>query len=272
MEAGPSDNLYFADLPAGFDEAAIQRIFGAYGQIVQCKVLPTIAPGAKVSCLVRFASLDEAKWICENLNGNIPQGLTDPIVVRYATPAPGKGVGKGAPAAAALRASPYGAVAAFNPAAAAAGFFNPAAAAAAAAAAAMGLPIAADAGKGLGKMPGKVSVKVLYNGLLAAGALPGNASYDSDTENTLYVAGLPADTQDLDLYKIFSPFGAIAPRGVRAMTFPEGACRGFGFVNFNDTAAALLASNVLNGTTLPDGTVLQVKPKAPSMKVEAAAP
>lgn len=264
MEAGPpSDNLYFADLPAGFDQEAVTRVFSAYGQIVQSKILPTTAPGGKVSGLIRFASVDEAKWICENLNGNIPQGLTEPIVVRYATQAPGKGFGKGgAQAAAGLRASPYGAMAAFNPAA---GLFNPAAAAAAAAAgffnpAAMaGFPMAAD--KGLGK--GKVSVKVLYNGLLAAGALPGNASYDGDTENTLYVAGLPADTEDLDLYKIFSPFGAIAPRGVRAMTLPDGSCRGFGFVNFNDTTASLMASQILNGTTMPDGTVLQVKPKGP---------
>jgi len=253
MEASPSDNLYFADLPFGFDDAAVQRIFGAYGQIVQSKVLPTTAPGAKVACMIRFATLDEAKWIVENLNGNIPQGLTDPIVVRYAAPGKGgggKGFGKGAPPAPAA----YGG-AQFSPAPG--GFFNQGA-----------LP--AMAGKGMGKTGGKVSIKVLYNGLLAASALPGNASYNSDTDNTLYVAGLPADTQDLDLYKIFSPFGAIAPRGVRAMTFPEGTCRGFGFVNFNDAAAAQMASNVLNGTTLPDGTVLQVKPKAPSMKVDGA--
>lgn len=251
MESPPSDNLYFADLPAGFDEAACQSIFGAYGQIVQSKILPTAAPGGKVSALLRFGSLDEAKWIVENLNGNIPQGLTEPIIARFAAAkpgVPGKGSGiKGAgmPPAMAMRATPYGA-AAFP---GMPGMFNGAA-----------MP-----GMMGGKGAGKISIKVLYQGLLAAQALPGAAMVDQET-NTLYVAGLPIDTTDLDLFRIFSPFGAIAPRGVRAMMFPEGTCKGFGFVNFLDPMAAEMAANTLNGTTLPDGTVLQVKPKSPNMK------
>jgi len=264
----PSDNIYFADLPMGFDDIAVQRIFGAYGQITQTKVLPTTAPGAKVAALVRFASQAEATWIVENLNGNIPQGLTDPIVARYAAKKPdGKGFSKGGAAPPSFRASPYGDATAFN-AAAFAGVpgFNPAMLGMMGMQGAFPQAAAAPA-KGGGK-GGKVSVQVLYNGLLAAGALPGNASYSVDSDHTLYVGGLPADTQDIDLYKIFSPFGAIAPRGVRAMLWPEGNCKGFGFVNFSDPAAAQVASDVLNGTQMPDGTVIQVKPKSPSMKVE----
>jgi hypothetical protein len=42
--------------------------------------------------MLRFASVDEAKWLVENLNGNIPEGLTEAIQVRFAN-APGAGKG-----------------------------------------------------------------------------------------------------------------------------------------------------------------------------------
>lgn len=264
VESEPSDNLYFADLPAGFDEAAIQHIFAAYGTITQKKLLPVPVPGSKVSALIRFGTLDEAKWIVENLNGNIPQGLTDPIIVKYATKPPGKGLGKGGvPAMAAnFRATPYGGAPAFP----ANGMFG-----GAMPGMQMQMQAMPAAAKGAGKgMMGKVSMKVVCQGLLAANALPGAGSPE---EHTLYVAGLPADTQDIDLYKIFSPFGAIAPKaGVRAMMHADsGNCKGFGFVNFLDPNSAQIATDTLNGTALPDGTTLQVKPKDPKGAVAGMA-
>ena len=33
---------------------------------------------------IRFASVEEAKYICETLNGNIPQGLQNPLSIKYA--------------------------------------------------------------------------------------------------------------------------------------------------------------------------------------------
>ncbi|CAE8622168.1 unnamed protein product, partial [Polarella glacialis] len=78
------------------------------------------------------------------------------------------------------------------------------------------------------------------------------------------IAGLPIDTTDLDLYKIFAPFGALFPKGVRAMLHPDGTCKGIGFVNFLDSACLEAAVQTLNGTTMPDGTVLVVKLKSPT--------
>eukprot|EP00406_Dinophysis_acuminata_P048922 CAMPEP_0179310292 /NCGR_PEP_ID=MMETSP0797-20121207/52092_1 /TAXON_ID=47934 /ORGANISM="Dinophysis acuminata, Strain DAEP01" /LENGTH=73 /DNA_ID=CAMNT_0021020023 /DNA_START=62 /DNA_END=279 /DNA_ORIENTATION=- len=73
MAAAPaSDNLYIADLPAGSDENSINTIIGAYGTITSVKPLPPKAPGQKCAALVRLASVPEAKWIVDNLNGNIP--------------------------------------------------------------------------------------------------------------------------------------------------------------------------------------------------------
>merc|ERR1719367_1108667 len=86
--------------------------------------------------------------------------------------------------------------------------------------------------KGFTGKPSTVcTIKVLHDGLLEARALPG--VYDENRpgtgwmndQNALYVANLPADTTDLDLYRIFAPFGAIAPKGVRAMLNEDMSCR-----------------------------------------------
>jgi len=119
-------------------------------------------------------------------------------------------------------------------------------------------------GKG-GKGPSACSIKDLHEGLLEAKALPGGAGYVND-ENTLYVANLPPDCGDVDLYKIFSPFGAIAPKGVRAMQKQDGSCKGFGFVNFMDQEASAAAVMTLHGTALADGTTLIVREKVQSDK------
>merc|ERR1719191_59310 len=100
----------------------------------------------------------------------------------------------------------------------------------------------------------------LVKGLCNAKALPGTQDFSND-ENALFIAGLPADTTDLDLYKIFGSFGAIPPRGVRAMLGDDGMCKGFGFVNYVEAGAMEAAMMTLNGTTLPNGKTLTVQPK-----------
>eukprot|EP00434_Breviolum_minutum_P031486 symbB.v1.2.027846.t1/scaffold2885.1/size67989/4 len=86
MEAPPNTNIYIADLPAGIDVNTVQTIFSEYGTIVQCKikVMPGNAPGRKTAAMVQFSTIDEAKWIKDNLDGNIPQGLREPVIVKYA--------------------------------------------------------------------------------------------------------------------------------------------------------------------------------------------
>merc|ERR1711862_979057 len=81
--------------------------------------------------------------------------------------------------------------------------------------------------------------------------------------------------QDLHLYKMFSSFGAIAPKGVRAMLNREdGTCRGIGFINFLESEAAQAAIVALDGAVLPNGKNLAVKIKkgvTPEEKDVAAA-
>lgn len=245
----PSDNVFIADLPLDFDEEQLKIIFGEYGTIITCRMLTSEKDlkGGRRAALIRFQELEEAKWVVENLNGNIPQGLNDPIIARYkSAPAPpgGKSMGKfgGKPFGAAERPGPY----------------------APKSGKAAGGGKAPPGGKGSARGASQCDIRELVDGLTRAGALPGGTRYEND-DNALFVGGLPHNTTDLDLYKIFSPFGAIAPKGIRAMLGDggPGTCNGIAFVNFLSADATERALLTLSGTGLPDGSVLRVSRKAP---------
>lgn len=243
MEKGaaavPGDNVYITDLPEMIDDEMVRTVFGAYGMVMSVKAMPGKTPGQKGAALVRFATVDEATWVVENLSGNIPQGFDSPVNVRFANQRSkgGKGdgggfggcggYGKGAPAAQVNWSDPYG---------------------------------GKGAGKGKGGKGG-CDIKTLLDGLFRSGAMPGG---QKDEGRCLYVTGFPADTTDFDIYKMFSPFGAICQRGVTAMKNPDGSCRGFGFVDFVEPQGQQAAIMVLDGTLMPDGSTLSVKPKGPS--------
>merc|ERR1719424_1761090 len=92
-------------------------------------------------------------------------------------------------------------------------------------------------------------------------------------DKTIFVTGLPEDTTDLDMYKIFAPFGAIANNGASAMRDKEdkNKCAGVGFINYMEKGSSQAAIQALNGTIMPDGwSRMQVKPKgAPKVSKEA---
>eukprot|EP00444_Apocalathium_aciculiferum_P030642 CAMPEP_0183426812 /NCGR_PEP_ID=MMETSP0370-20130417/39913_1 /TAXON_ID=268820 /ORGANISM="Peridinium aciculiferum, Strain PAER-2" /LENGTH=254 /DNA_ID=CAMNT_0025611277 /DNA_START=74 /DNA_END=838 /DNA_ORIENTATION=+ len=241
MSAAPSDNVFLADLPADMDEAGLRSVFGAYGTVTSCKM----CPGAgKMAALIRFGSVEEATWIVDNLNGNIAQGLSGPVQVRYASSG-GKGKGKEGGSGGGERWTPYGDKGGCGDKG---GSWSP-----------KGSWDKGGGGKG-GKGSGNIAV--LKKGLQYAGVLPGG-KWTND-ENALFIGGLPTDTTDGDLYEIFAPFGAIPTRGVRAMTNPDGTCKGIGFINFLENASAQNAIATLNGTMMPDGTALKVSIKAVS--------
>merc|ERR1711972_20784 len=80
------------------------------------------------------------------------------------------------------------------------------------------------------------------------------------------------DTQNVDLYRLFAPFGAICPRGVHAMRAEDGSCKGIAFVNFVDEESARLSIATYNGVALPDGTILKVSLKQQRQAVEVKPP
>merc|ERR1719235_411038 len=90
----PSDSLFIGDLPTSVDGEQVKAILSKYGT-VQSLTLTTPGSSGKIAALVTFASVEEATWIVNNLNGNIPEGLSEPIVARFKKQSGGKGKGGG---------------------------------------------------------------------------------------------------------------------------------------------------------------------------------
>eukprot|EP00421_Protoceratium_reticulatum_P017294 CAMPEP_0168378236 /NCGR_PEP_ID=MMETSP0228-20121227/11235_1 /TAXON_ID=133427 /ORGANISM="Protoceratium reticulatum, Strain CCCM 535 (=CCMP 1889)" /LENGTH=305 /DNA_ID=CAMNT_0008391253 /DNA_START=67 /DNA_END=980 /DNA_ORIENTATION=+ len=101
-KGGSQDNLFIAGLPLDTTEEQIREVFGQYGLVQQCKVLPDTPGKTDRAALVRFADENQAKWMVENLNGKALLGMNAPLTVRFAGDRPekggiiyGKAVGKG---------------------------------------------------------------------------------------------------------------------------------------------------------------------------------
>eukprot|EP00408_Alexandrium_pacificum_P027799 CAMPEP_0171206070 /NCGR_PEP_ID=MMETSP0790-20130122/26873_1 /TAXON_ID=2925 /ORGANISM="Alexandrium catenella, Strain OF101" /LENGTH=262 /DNA_ID=CAMNT_0011671603 /DNA_START=27 /DNA_END=811 /DNA_ORIENTATION=- len=256
-EGAPSNNVYVADLPPDVDEEWLKTTFSEYGTVAQCRAMAGKFPGQRGAALVRFATVDEAQWVVENLHGGTLQGFPHAIQVRYATnkasnkgqekgggggswgqdhddgwgdegggrppwregpasygKAYGKGWGgkdrwegpdawRGAPPQQ-HRLVPY-----------------------------EGGKGSPKGGKGRGPQGASCSscdIDTFLGGLISAQALPGLGRKPQD--HCLYVKGLPFNTTDADLYRIFSPFGAIPPRGVKTNLLPDGSCSGVAWVDF----------------------------------------
>eukprot|EP00746_Dinoflagellata_sp_MGD_P162142 gnl/MRDRNA2_/MRDRNA2_89570_c0_seq1.p1 gnl/MRDRNA2_/MRDRNA2_89570_c0~~gnl/MRDRNA2_/MRDRNA2_89570_c0_seq1.p1 ORF type:complete len:192 (+),score=65.35 gnl/MRDRNA2_/MRDRNA2_89570_c0_seq1:76-651(+) len=114
-------------------------------------------------------------------------------------------------------------------------------------------------GKGVGK--GEFGIKQVLDAFKHSGVCPGGSKWEND-EKTVFITGLPADTTDLDVYKLFAPFGAIALNGAVALRDKEDKekCRGIAVVNFLEQEAADNCIACHNGAVMPDGqTVLKVQ-------------
>lgn len=248
----PSDNIYVTGLPAGSDERMVRYLLSPYASVTQCKMISSGGRGEKASAFIRFMSTQQAAWVVQNMNGAIPQGLSEPIFARFADapepkPSPfsmmpgGARCGGGAFGHQAGELDMLGQLRQGGPAQR----NNPA----------------------VGGRP--VGIMMIVSGIEASGVLPGGARF-SNNESTLYVAGLTPDTRDIHLYQLFAPFGAISAKGVRAVANPDGTCKGFGFVNFLEPESVQNAINAYNGAILPDGTVMKVAVKTPKSTVSSA--
>mmetsp|Transcript_50255 Transcript_50255/g.101070 ORF Transcript_50255/g.101070 Transcript_50255/m.101070 type:complete len:240 (-) Transcript_50255:123-842(-) len=237
MASGRPDHVFATDLPEDITEDVLKMVFGQYGTVQWCRLFNGMG---KKAALLQFASPEEASFLVENMNGAVlHDDMPNPVTLQYSEGGgkkkfPGKGQGKSqSQALVPVRSAPYG-----NPVAATVGFEQP------------------DKGKGKG---GTGSIVDLKKELQADNVLPGGQW--SNDAGALHIGGLPADTTDKDVYEIFAPFGAIASRGLKAMTNPDGSCTGVAFVNFISPSAAQAAIATLNGRAMKDGRTIHVKPK-----------
>jgi len=252
-EQPPSDNVYVTDLPADIDDNMVRTLFNLYATVANCKAMEGKYQGQKGAALVRFQSVEEATWVVENLSGKTLEGLDAPVRIRFASKRqPGE---SSAPKGREPGGGTYtkSAPARWNgnngAGAAAAGPYDP--------------PGPGAEGRQQGRQQKKTvsttGISTLIDGLKHEGLLPG-AGRKPD-ENCLYITGLPYNTTNLDLYKIFAAFGPIPTTGVKASLLPDGTCSGVGFVDYNDPESAKLALETLNGTGLPDGVFLTITKK-----------
>merc|ERR1712012_1503816 len=92
-EAKPNTNVFLSDLPSDVDDAKLAEVFAQYGTVTWSKVM--VSKGKPTnSAIVEFGDIEEAKWVVENLNGNLAQGISTPISVTFKRER-SKGDGKG---------------------------------------------------------------------------------------------------------------------------------------------------------------------------------
>lgn len=73
-----------------------KQVFSQYGAVKETTVLPVLAGKTAAAAFVIMETLEDAKWIVDNVNGNVPQGLMSQVTVVFATPREQrKGGGKG---------------------------------------------------------------------------------------------------------------------------------------------------------------------------------
>jgi len=81
----PSEDLTISGLPLGLTDAIVHLIFSQYGKVEQAKILD-ITPGMGTrGALVQMSTVEEASWLVQTVNRNIPQGLESPVSIQFAT-------------------------------------------------------------------------------------------------------------------------------------------------------------------------------------------
>eukprot|EP00913_Durusdinium_trenchii_P030702 g28756.t1 len=95
----PSETLFVSGLPVDCSSDQAKKAFSQYGTVTDATVLPVLPGKNAAASFVVMETVDQAQWVVDNLNGNIPDGFSTPVTVVFATPrserAPGKGSMKG---------------------------------------------------------------------------------------------------------------------------------------------------------------------------------
>merc|ERR1719221_1503240 len=244
------DNLYVKELPAGMTDHQVREIFSAYGGVKQVKVLNSAGitkDGRGMSvALVRMGDQHEATWLVEHLDGNIPQGLSQPINVKFATSGPKQPVSVSpgpirAPVAPSQRFDPFGG-----------GGVN-------GHHAQIALPEQPQPIQPIQPIVPVTSGAFGASGRIGGHLIPGlNLKFATGGDSSnLYIKNLPKEADDLYLYQVFSPFGCVL--SVKAKQYDWGA---IGFVKYATDAEAQNAIENVSGLLLTDGNILHVSVKA----------
>jgi len=237
----PGFTLHVTGLPQGTSKEQLESFFAAFGQVT-AKVLDDGMASGKAVALLRLMSRDEADRLVMEYNGKVLPGLEAPLSVRLAaSPEPGGAHGAVSPTGtggASERYEPYGK-----------GGLE-----------AVSQPGSASAPREM-RYPSPASSEFMVAVSETVSRVKGFRpvlAHTMDPTN-LYIKGLPNNADELYLYSIFSPFGAI--QSVRLLRDGAGACTGAALLKFGITEDAELAIRTISGNKLPDGVVLDVTVK-----------
>lgn len=259
----PSTNLYVKGLPPGMTDEQLHTLFKPYGTIMQHKLLKDALTGVtRGQGFVRYDNLQSAEYAISSLSGYLYPGTVGKgLSVQFADSDSEKEERKAKTARRAMN-DPFH----FNPYSSwgnpsysqYGGYQQPSVNQYQQHYGSYGATGYEDhtaqggVGVGVGSMsrvqphghgmPPGLGMPPTMGGV--GGGVPSGAA-----DNNLFIYHLPPTADDTMLYKLFSPFGAIASVKI-VKDLETGQCKGFGFVRMTTYAAAVSAIQGLNGVKI----------------------
>lgn len=229
-------NLYISGLPKSLTQLDLEKLFSGCGQIITSRILYDQNTGlSKGVGFIRFDQRCEAERAIQKLNGQIPEGATEPITVKFAnSPSSNKN------ALPSLALAPY-----LSPTRRFLG------------------PIHHPSSGRFRYSPLETSLLGTSTLLPTTASSPGSSIPGAGW--CIFVYNLAPETEENVLWQLFGPFGAV--QSVKVIRdFQTQKCKGFGFVTMTNYDEALMAIQSLNGFALGN-RVLQVSFKTNKVKM-----
>jgi len=209
-------NLYVRNIPTQWKETDLNTIFEPFGKIIQSRVLVDLATNiSKRVGFILYDTREEAENAIKCLSGKVPEGCTEPIMIKFADDNSKKMKQQGPPiqyvpipnfAAPGPMRNQMNRFQRYNPMA---GNFN-------------------GQGGGMGGMQQGMQNQ--------QGSMGGY---------TLFVYNIGFNATDRTLWQLFSPFGTVQKVNIM-MDHEKNQCKGFGFVTMTNYQEAANAINCLN--------------------------
>jgi len=210
-------NVYVAGLPNLVDESQLEKLFSPYGEIQQKKIIDKGVAGRGIA-FIRYANKSHAEAAISAMAGKELPGSQGPLTVKLAIPSSDKVNKVLDMSGTALTSNRYN-------------------------------PMAGQPNKqpSIPTIPPEVLRVVASTGMNVPPS-SGHASIVSGQVASLYVYGIPPESNATTLYELFSPFGGILNvRPILDLQKEGKPCKGFAFINFRKYEEACLAMVAMNG-------------------------
>jgi len=253
-----NSNVYVAGLPDHVSENDLYTLFTPFGKIITHKLLTNSDKTSKGVGFVRYSLKSEAQNAIECMGGKVLDKCKTPLTVKLAIPPVSKQQNSllastsqinamaGIPGVSALRGSLR-----FNPLAPSNQAITHTGQVLSAISSLEQQTLSPIANPALIQL--KTTQQVIPNATTAS-LTPASASQAF----TIYIYGLQVHHNELHLYELFAPFGAILNvKLIRDLKKEDKPSKGYGFINFRKYEDSLAAINSLNNQVL-EGKVLQV--------------